>query len=345
MARKTRDKHISDFAAQGGKARAHSLTAEERSEIARYAVEARWRKEGRLVEVPRVSCQGELPVGNAIVPCAVLEDGTRLLNQGGFLKAIGRSRTPKAGSGATVAERPAFLSAKNLSPFYDAELVASTTPIRYRDSGGRIAYGYRAELLPRVCEVFLSAREAGALTHGQVHIARECEIILRGLARVGIIALVDEATGYQDMRAKDALAKILEQFIAKELRQWVKTFPDDFYKELFRLRKLAYPPNNGLKPQYIGKLTNDLVYARLAPGVLEELKRMTPRDEKGRAKHRYHQQLTEEIGHPRLREHLGGVVVAMKLSKTWAEFVDKLDRVYPKFGHSFNLALDDPEQR
>ncbi len=124
---------------------------------------------------------------------------------------------------------------------------------------------------------------------------------------MGIIALVDEATGYQDLRAKNALAKILEAFIAKELQAWVYTFPEDFYRELFRLRDLEFPKDTVKKPQYFGHLTNDIVYKRLAPGVLNELKRLTPRDEKGRRKHKYFQMLTSNVGYPKLREHLGSV--------------------------------------
>ena len=84
----------------------------------------------------------------------------------------------------------------------------------------------------------LEARKEGALTGRQQHIAERCEIIVRGFARVGIIALIDEATGYQADRARDALAKILEAFVTKELRRWVKTFPADFYeKSYFGLEK------------------------------------------------------------------------------------------------------------
>jgi len=82
---------------------------------------------------------------------------------------------------------------------------------------------------------------AGKLHHQQEHIAEQREILVRGFARVGIIALVDEATGYQEDRARDALAKILEAFIAKELRKWISTFPIDYYKELFRLRGWRFP--------------------------------------------------------------------------------------------------------
>src|SRR5262249_53245705 len=114
-------------------------------------------------------------------------------------------------------------------------------PIRFQVPTGGIAYGYEATVLADLCDAVLAARKAGALHYQQEHIAEQCEILVRGFARVGIVALVHEATGYQDSRAKDALAKILEAFIAKELRKWVSTFPIDYYKELFRLRGWTFP--------------------------------------------------------------------------------------------------------
>ena len=131
---------------------------------------------------------------------------------------------------------------------------------------------------------------------------------------VGIIALVDEATGYQRDRVRDALAEILEAFIAKELQPYIRMFPDAFYEHLFRLRGLEYPWDSGKRPQYFGHLTNDIVYARLAPGVLEELRKTVPRREDGRLKHTFTRKLIEDVGHPKLREHLASVVTIMKLS-------------------------------
>src|SRR5690606_15503057 len=147
----------------------------------------------------------------------------------------------------------------------------------------------------------------------------------------GIIALVDEATGFQRDREKDALAQILEAFIAKELQPWLKTFPPDFYEEMFRLRGLPYPNLSGKRPQYFGVLTNSVVYDRLAPGVREELQKGIPRNEAGRPTAKYFQKLTQNAGYPKLREHLGSVVTLMKLSDTWEDFMAKLDRLHPKF--------------
>lgn len=133
------------------------------------------------------------------------------------------------------------------------------------------------------------------------------------------------ATG--ELRAKTALVEILEAFIETELQPRVSTFPDDFYSEMFRLRGLDYPRETVKRPQYFGHLTNDIVYKRLAPGVLTELKKVTPRDDRGRRKHKYFHRLTTNIGYPKLREHLGSVVTLMKLSADWGDFTAKLDRI------------------
>jgi hypothetical protein len=116
----------------------------------------------------------------------------------------------------------------------------------------------------------------------QIRIAERCELLARGFMEVGIIALVDEATGYQKERARDALARILEEFIAKELRPYIRMFSSEFYENLFRLRGLEFPKDSGKKPQYFGHLTNDIVWARIAPGVLNELKTIIPKRERKR---------------------------------------------------------------
>jgi hypothetical protein len=188
--------------------------------------------------------------------------------------------------------------------------------------------------------VYLKAQDAHKLPPNQKHVADRANILVRGLAHTGIIALVDEVTGYQELRAKNALEAILEAFIAKELQPWVQTFPDDFYRQLFRLRHLEYPRDSVRRPQYFGHLTNDIVYRRIAPGVLDELRKVTPRTDAGTRKHKYFQRLTSNLGYPKLREHLGSVVTLMKLSRDWRDFEDKLDHIHPRFGETMSLPLD-----
>ena len=314
-------------ASKGGFARAKSLSPAERSASARAAVEVRWNK----TDVPQAthgSADRPLRIGEVEIPCYVLDDGRRVLAQSGMITALGMKR---GGSSHGQDRMVKFATQNRLKSFTSERLKPGTlNPIEFRTPDGRRMLGYEATLLADICDAVLEARKHSALTEKQEHIAAQCEILVRGFARVGIIALIDEATGYQDDRARDALAKILEAFVAKELRNWVKTFPSEFYRELFRLRSLPYT-GAVKKPQYIGHLTNDLVYARLAPGVLAELKRLTPRNDKGRLKHHLHRRLTEDIGHPKLLQHLSSVTALMRASDTWNQFKILADRALPKY--------------
>lgn len=324
--------------ARGGRARAEALSAKDRKEIAQKAAAARWRTP--ILKATHGSADHPLRIGDIEIPCYVLQDGRRVLSLGGMVRALGMSiGSASKRQGDRLYQ---FATQKSIIPFLSKDLLSMMdSPIRFQaPHGGSPATGYEATILADLCDAVLAAREAKALREDQLHIAKQCEILVRGFARVGIIALIDEATGFQRDRAKDALAKILEAFIDKELQAWVQTFPGSYYEQLFRLRGLDYPTDNVKRPQYFGVLTNDVVYKRLAPGVLEELKRVTPRDETGRHKHRFFQRLTANLGYPKLREHLGAVVAIMKLSHDWHDFKAKLDKHYPRYDGPTQLTFE-----
>lgn len=270
-----------------------------------------------------------LKIGNVEIPCYVLEDGTRVLTQYGFYEAIGRSGKPARGRGSSLENIAPFLALQNLKPFIDDELIDSTKPIKFLIDTGAAAWGYRAEILPKICEVYLKARDAKALLKSQEKFAVACDIIMRGLAYVGIIALVDEVTGYQEFRDRDELNKILEAYISKELMPWTKRFPDEFYREIFRLHGWKYNPMTVKRPGYVGKLTNSLVYEKLPNGVLDELRRKNPKDEKGRRKFQHHRLLTIDIGNPHLEKQLVAVTTLLKVAPKWSSFKRNFARAFP----------------
>ncbi len=213
---------------------------------------------------------------------------------------MGRARKAKGGQGASLEKMPAFLAANNLKPFISEELEGSSKAIVFRGIKGQRSYGYSAELLPKVCDVFLDAEDAGALLPSQRHIAIKAKILMRGLAHVGIAALVDEATGYQEERDRAALHRILEAYISKELLPWTKRFPDEFYVEMAKLRGLPYDALLKSRPSYVGTLTNQYVYEQMPPGVLGTLRRKNPPNERtGKRTKKHHQYLTGDIGNPR----------------------------------------------
>lgn len=300
-------------------------------------------------KLPKATHQGDLDIVSLKIPCAVLEDGTRVLRERSVATALGRKgsgaywqKKRNAGKGALM---PEYVSARNLEPFIDGETREMLlNPITYKTKTGSIAQGINATVLPKICDIWLNAREKGALSESQLITAKKAEILVRGFAHIGIIALVDEATGYQEVRDRLALQKLLEKYISKELLPWAKRFPDEFYKEMFRLKNWQYSPLSVKRPKLVGRLTSDIVYQRLAPGVLSELKRKTPRDEKGRLKQHYHRWLTPDIGHPKLAEHLAGIIALMRASSSWSSFHRLIQRAFPKYGDTIPLLFEDEDE-
>lgn len=321
---------LQEQASKGGKARAKSLTPQERSAQARYAVEKRWEREGKLKKVPIVLCGSPdqpLRIGEIDIPCYVLDDERRVIVQRGMMTALDMSQgTAGRGDGDRLAR---FVATKSINPFVDKELRnVITDPIKFRIGSGTTAYGYEATILADVCDAVLRARAEGGLNYQQEHIAERCEILVRSFAKLGIIALVDEATGYQYIRQRDALEQLLEEILSDELRRWVRTFPPAYFKELCRLRHVMFRGDMRL-PQYFGHLTNDIVYKRLAPEVLEKLREKNPRTVSGGRPAKFFQWLSEDVGHPMLIQHLGAVIGLMRVSTTYEQFKKFLDMAAP----------------
>ncbi len=310
--------------AAGGFARAKALSPEERSRIAQQAADARW-------GTPKATHRGDLVIGDLRIPCAVLEDGRRVLTETGITTAIlgrrsGASRRKKV-AGTLL---PLFIGHDRLKPFISEEFGSGPfSPVAYRD-GSRQVVGYDATVLPAACEVWLRARDAGALHSQQAEKARRADLLMRSLAHVGIVALVDEATGYQEVRDRTALQAILDQYLRHEFAAWAKRFPDEFYRQMFRLKGWKLSATSGAKPIIVGAYTKDVVYARLAPGIVEELALLNPKDAHGRRKVRHHQWLTDEIGHSALAQHLHAVTSLMRISNSWPEFMGFLNTALPK---------------
>lgn len=335
--RKKTDPATESLASKGGNARHAKLSPERRSEIARAGGLAKAAANGRELAVAKYGAPDRpVRIGDVEIPCYVLADGTRVLAQRGLQTGIGLSES----GGSSGAHRMARLMEGLAKKGIDIRgLVARIeNPIRFIPThGGNAAYGYEATILPDICAVLIDAGQQRKLLQQQDHVAGRCAMLQHGFAIVGIVALVDEATGYQEFRARDALAIILEKFIAKELRPWVKTFPVEFYREIYRLNGWEFDSDKSARPQVIGHWTNNIVYKRLAPGVLEELRRIMPRDESGRMKYKLFQGLTEDIGHPKLLAHLSGVLMLMKYASDWQVFMDRLDREYPQWGKTLLL--------
>jgi hypothetical protein len=331
-------------ASKGGHARAAALSKQELTLSGKRAAEARWG-----ADLPQATHDGPLQIGNAVLVAAVLPNGKRLLTQGTLLQAIGRSRTPKAGTGgfSNVDGLPFFLSAETLKPFISDELRLSTTPILFRLKSGQRAVGYDALLLPMVCQVYqrlhdsLTKKLAGdndsevaqaKKSYVQYkHIIAACDVLVSGFAQRGILALVDDATGYQADKARNEALKIVEQYVSPSyLIPWTRRFPHDFFREVYKILGWEYKAGSVKHPQYLGKFIIKYVYEPLPPGVLEELKRRLPKNESGNRRAKLWQALTPDTGIPHLDRQITAVTTLMEISDDKETFEQHFKRLFGK---------------
>lgn len=271
-----------------------------------------------MANILKSLADGILKIGDTELDVSVLDNGDRVITHSAVFRALGRD--PRGNS--RIDQIPAFMDAKNLQSLISSDLQYLIKRVPYLDKNGKEKEGYKADILPLVADLYLKARDAGVLVTTQIDTAKKAEMLIRSLARVGITALVDEATGYQYERERDELQKILKAYISEELLKWEKRFPDDFYKEIFRLNGWDFTVS-GIKkrPGVIGKWTNTLIYNELPTDILQELKENTPKHA------RYHQRLTPDIGQPNLMAQIYKVIGIMQSSDNMQEMWERFKKI------------------
>lgn len=333
---------MTDKQRRGGLARSRKLSQDERKAIASAGAQARWAKARPEREtLPKAICGSTdqpLRIGGLTVPCYVLEDERRVLTVAGMQEAL---RMASGGSMVPGLNRfELFVSRERLRPFVPAALTERVrSPIVFITPTGALAYGYEAMVMVELCDAVLAAREAGVLQPQQMRIAQQCEVLVRGLARVGIVALVDEATGYQEIRKRDALHRILAAYISPELMPWTRRFPQSFYGEMFRLHHWPYDPASVKRPGVVGKFTDQFVYQPLPRGVLDELRRVNPKSERGYRRAKHHQFLTDDVGNPHLQQQITATTTLMRAAEDWPSFKRMFTRAFPQTGDQMDLAI------
>lgn len=290
-----------------------------------------------LLKATHGSDKTPLRIGELSIPCYVLEDGTRVFSGRGIQRVLGSS----ASSGTWLSR---FVNNSEVTPYIQTGIIDQiNNPIKFKRpnaSGSQsITNGYEVTILIDICDAILRANQTGILEN--IILAKQADIIIRAVAKVGIIALVDEATGYQYEREKDALQIVLQAYISDELLKWQRMFPDTFYFEIFRLNGWDYTVN-GIKkrPGVIGTWTNELIYKQLPKGVLEELKVKTPKSKEGNYTARFFQSLTPDIGHPSLTAQIYKVIGIMNISRNWTEFKSNFNRMVDRNNGQTEIDFD-----
>lgn len=270
---------------------------------------------------PQLEVKGKLKLNNIEIDVYVLKGGMPLISRRKMTSLLGRTW-----SGKSETEYPAFIGAKNIQSFINDELKQKLIPIEFKD-GNKLLSAFHADIIPLIADTYLKAREAGVLTNTQMPTAKKCEIIVRTLARIGITALIYEATGYEKYKNPDVLRKLVESYLAKEVREWTKNFPDEFFFALDSIYGNERTISRR-RPQYYAKFINKYIYEPIENGlILDELKKMNPVEAKGYRKKRFHQFLNEEKGIKKLQAQLWQVTALLKIAANKRKFKESFERL------------------
>ena len=342
---------------RAGIARAQALSSDQRSEIARKAAQARWGSdlpapadditdltdvEPELLEpsaaMPIARWRGALNIVGIDVPCYVLDSGEKIIGRTSATEVL----TGIKGGGALEK----YIGVKALEPFINRDLVLERlVPFRLLEVEGleKAVKGLPADLMIEVCQGFVAALQASfdpdspypRLTDRQREMAIKASMFLSACAKVGLEALIDEATGNQYERAEDALQVKLRAFIAEELRAWEKTFPDELWLEFGRLTGWGGTLHS--RPKWWGKLVIEMIYDTLDPDVAEYLKTHKPP-----VGIRWHQQLTNNYGARQLVSRCYEIIGMSKTCTNMRELRDKVAQHYGRKVVQFTMSLPAP---
>jgi DNA-binding transcriptional regulator YdaS (Cro superfamily) len=284
--------------------------------------------------VPTAKWAGVLPIGDDGPQCYVLDDGRRVVSRTGATTSLTGGR---GGGNLESYTRVAALQGY-LPDDFDDQMIEFTL----QGVTNKKVRGITAELFLDICTAYVRALEDGALqSDRQREIAAHAGMFLAASAKVGLIALIDEATGYQYERAEDALRIKLKVFLEDEMRKWEKTFPDQLWTEFGRLTNWTGAIHSQ-RPRYWGKLVMELVYDYLDPDVSQWLRDNAPAPRSGR---NYHQWLSSQYGLKRLTEHLWMLIGMAAACQTMPELKQKMAERFGRQQIQFTMWVDPPTRQ
>lgn len=298
---------------------------------------------GRLVEEPVRNTKlyainyGMMRIAGREIPCAVLNNRKRVIIQREIVGLL---------TGNIKGGFDRYFRAENLQPyvplkFAGRRLEESVFTFTHKKN---TAQGFEGTDLIDICEMYLKARKDGVLLEHQQALATQAEIIVRSFAKLGVVAAIDEVTGYK--KESDEYQKLLQKYIAEELQPWVKTFGEDFYYQIYRLKGWnwgRYAVEGKNHPWEVAKITNRIVYEKLPEGVLEELRKKNPKNESGNRKHRMFQFLNPSQGYVHLLKHLGFVQAVLEKHPdgNWLVALHEIDTRFPSLRDPWGQRLLD----
>lgn len=237
----------------------------------------------------KVVAHGVLELGPRLVECFVFEDGRRALGTANVESLVGANggrhfqerfaklleETPAAKpvvSGMRNAVKS--LNSKGKEPAAKLKTIEFTHPVN-----GQRAFAYDTDGVLFILQTYATAFRSGKLRKNQEHLGAAATDVLLACAGTGLVALVDEATGYQTTRAPDYLQQRMALYLLDNPSKWRRFFAEDLSATICRLYGKPIVAANGAR--WLAGVWSQLYKMVLGEDVYAELKRRNPEPQHG----------------------------------------------------------------
>jgi hypothetical protein len=308
-----------------------------------------------LEKLPAEKLSGEIAIDDLKIECYHLDNNTRVISGRGLQKILGIN-TRKSGkklieaSGNTLQNLLISFKKKDNCPdtVYEIEKVFKDEVIQFKrkGAGGSAPYtnGFEATFLMDICHFIQDLYLSGILPEKYNELYDRATQVERAYSKLGIIAHIDEATGYN--KEKDEYHKLFKQYILEEAREWEKEFPEeliDIFYKIYGIKKIKGKNH----PWFFGKLINKYIYHPLANSngaILKMLQDKNPviisKNGTRYRKSRFFQFLKEEIGLPELRKHIWKFIGVGSASVNKSQLERSFARAFPQKGDQIDMFDD-----
>ncbi|MGH8037211.1 MAG: P63C domain-containing protein [Stenotrophomonas sp.] len=228
------------------------------------------------MDLPKISHLGVVRFGSIDAEAVVLEDGRRGFLAKQFAKVLGYTEKTRSG------RFDRFLA--DFAPIYMKEKGKAKSPVLNPGKGGRAQF-IAAEAVMEAVGNVLRAAVAGKTHSQQARQVSACVEINLALGMVGLVALIDEATGYQYHRAPDALQDLIGKLIRTQVADWQRRFEPAYYAALAKVTGTRAVSGANGRPPIWGHITRKWVYEVCFPQ--EVLEEVAQRQEGGEKLHQW----------------------------------------------------------
>lgn len=224
--------------------------------------------------VKSVTKRGVLQLGDAAFDVYVLETGARVCTQRTLVKSLG-------GSGGKLTT---LIGEKTAGALDLGE------GIRFQTLDGIQALGRQVGDIGKLCAQIVELQMAGVLPPEKIDLARAANRLNAVLAGIALEALVDEVTGYQEVRAGDYLRSRLQFALREEMDEWQRMWKRATFQSICAVYGRRYL--KGAPPRWLSAIIDKIHRRAFGEDVARALRDLNP-DPKFKSNH--HQLLTDPV--------------------------------------------------